>query len=176
MEKSIIIAGYGGQGVLFFGTTLAQAAMLEDKNTTWIPSYGAEMRGGHANCSVKISDNEIASPIIDYADYGIFLNDKAMEKFEKSMAKDSLVIANASIIEKTPSRNDVNYLMVKLGDCAQSIEGGLLNIVTLGYFIKKTQILKKQSALNALEFVSKKKNPAFLKRNLESFEAGYNFE
>lgn len=105
-----------------------------------------------------------------------FVNGASMEKFEKSMAKDSLVIANASIIEKTPSRNDVDYLMVKLGDCAQSIEGGLLNIVTLGYFIKKTQILKKQSALNALEFVSKKKNPAFLKRNLESFEAGYNFE
>ena len=74
MEKSIIIAGYGGQGVLFFGTTLAQAAMMEGKYTTWIPSYGAEMRGGHANCSVKISDMEIASPIIDYADIGVFLN------------------------------------------------------------------------------------------------------
>ncbi len=173
MEKSIIIAGYGGQGVLFFGTTLAQAAMIEGKNTTWIPSYGAEMRGGHANCSVKISDDEIASPIIDKADYGIFLNDKAMEKFEKTMAKGALVIGNSSIIEKAPSRDDINYLMIKLGDCAQRVEGGLLNIVTFGYFVNKTQIIKKESALSALEFVSKKKNPAFLKRNINSFEAGY---
>ncbi len=176
MEKSIIIAGYGGQGVLFFGTILAQAAMTEGKFTTWIPSYGAEMRGGHANCSVKISDNEIASPIIDYADYGIFLNDKAMEKFEKSMAPNALVIGNSSIIEKHPSRADVNYLMTKLGDAASEIEGGLLNIVTLGYFIKKTNILKKESVLSALEFVSKKKNPAFLKRNIDSFEKGYNLK
>lgn len=174
MEKSIIIAGYGGQGVLFFGTTLAQAALEENKHTTWIPSYGAEMRGGHANCSVKISDEEIASPIIDSADYGIFLNDKAMEKFEKSMAKNSVVIGNASIITQAPARSDVAYLMTKLGDYTQKLDGGLLNIVTFGYFIKKTQILKKESALAALEFVSKKKNPAFLKRNIDSFEAGYN--
>lgn len=174
MEKSIIIAGYGGQGVLFFGTTLAQAAMMEGKYTTWIPSYGAEMRGGHANCSVKISDMEIASPIIDYADIGVFLNDKAMEKFEKSMATNSLVIGNSSIITQTPSRADVNYNMVKLGDCAQKLDGGLLNIVSFGYFVKQTNILKKESALSALEFVCKKKNPAFLKRNIDSFEAGYN--
>ena len=176
MEKSIRIAGYGGQGVLFFGTTLAQAAMTEGKFTTWIPSYGAEMRGGHANCSVKISDSEIASPIIDYADYGIFLNDKAMEKFEKTMAPNSLIIGNSSIITQPPARRDVNYLMVKLGDCAQKLDGGLLNMVALGYFIKKTSILKKESALSALEFVSKKKNPAFLKRNIQSFEAGYNMQ
>ncbi len=174
MEKSIIIAGYGGQGVLFFGTILAQAAMTEGKFTTWIPSYGAEMRGGHANCSVKISDSEIASPIIDYADFGIFLNDKAMEKFEKSMSPNSLVIGNSSLIEIKPSRSDVNYDMLKLGDAAAQVEGGLLNIVALGYFIKKTKILKKDSALSAIEFVSKKKNPAFLKRNLTSFEKGYN--
>lgn len=176
MEKSIITAGYGGQGVLFFGTTLAQAAMLEGKFTTWIPSYGAEMRGGHANCSVKISDEEIASPIIDFADYGIFLNEQAMNKFEKSMAANSTAIGNSSIINISPSRDDVNYLMLNLGDIAQSVEGGLLNIITLGCFINKTQILKKQSVLEALEFVSKKKNPAFLKRNLDSFEAGYNIK
>lgn len=173
MEKSIIIAGYGGQGVLFFGTILAQAAMTENKFTTWIPSYGAEMRGGHANCSVKISNEEIASPIIDYADYGIFLNDKAMEKFEKSMTPNSLIIGNSSIINQQPSRADVNYSMVRLGDATAEVEGGLLNIVTLGYFIRKTNILKKESALSALEFVSKKKNPAFLKRNIDSFEKGF---
>lgn len=173
MEKSIIIAGYGGQGVLFFGTTLAQAAIFEDKNTTWIPSYGAEMRGGHANCSVKISDEEIASPIIDYADFGIFLNDKAMEKFEKTIAPNGLIVANSSIIEQSSSRSDVNYSMAPLSDTANEIEGGLLNIVSFGYFIKKTNILKKESAMLALEFISKKKNPAFLKRNIDSFEAGY---
>lgn len=176
MEKSIIIAGYGGQGVLFFGTTLAHAAMLEGKNTTWIPSYGAEMRGGHANCSVKISDCEIASPVIDYADYGVFLNDKALERFEKTMKPNSLVVANSSIIKTVPKRADVKFFMSPLGDSALNVEGGLLNIVALGYFINKTQVLKKDSALSALEYVCKKKNPAFLKRNIDSFEAGFNLD
>ena len=176
METNIIIAGYGGQGVLFFGTVLAQAAMMEGKCTTWIPSYGAEMRGGHANCSVKISDSEIASPIIDYADFGVFLNDKALEKFEKTMAPNSLIIGNSSIITQKPRRPDVNFIPVKLGDCAQALDGGLLNIVSFGYFINCTKLLKKESALGALQFVSQKKNPAFLKRNIDSFEAGYNLQ
>ncbi len=71
-EKHIIIAGFGGQGVLFLGTTLAEAAIIEGKNTTWMPSYGAEMRGGSANCFVVISDGEIPSPLFDEADYGVF--------------------------------------------------------------------------------------------------------
>ena len=82
-EKHLIIAGFGGQGVLFLGTTLAEAALIEGKNTTWMPSYGAEMRGGSANCYVIISDEEIPSPIFDEADYGVFLSKAAINKFEK---------------------------------------------------------------------------------------------
>lgn len=173
MEKSIIIAGYGGQGILFFGTILAQAALIEGKNTTWIPSYGAEMRGGHANCSVVISDKEIASPIIDEADYGIFLNEQALTKFEDMLKSNAFVIGDLDLIKAKPKRKDLNLFMANLSSQTEKIKGGLLNIVTLGYFIKKTEILKKESAIKALEFVSNKKNPAFLKRNLDSFELGY---
>ena len=97
-EKHIIIAGFGGQGVLFLGTTLAEAAIIEGKNTTWMPSYGAEMRGGSANCFVVISDGEIPSPLFDEADYGVFLSKAAINKFENTISKTGLAIVNSSMI------------------------------------------------------------------------------
>lgn len=83
MDTSIIISGYGGQGLLFAGSLLCHAAMIEDKQTTWIPSYGAEMRGGSANCSVHISDDEVSSPIVNMSDVIFALNQPSEDKFEK---------------------------------------------------------------------------------------------
>ncbi len=98
-EKRIIVAGFGGQGVLFLGTTLSEAAIIEGKNTTWIPSYGAEMRGGSANCFVTISNNEIASPVFDEADFGVFLSRAAIDKFENVVTKGGLALVNSSMTE-----------------------------------------------------------------------------
>ncbi len=174
-EKHLIIAGFGGQGVLFLGTTLAEAALIEGKNTTWMPSYGAEMRGGSANCYVIISDDEIPSPIFDEADYGVFLSKAAINKFEKSVTKGGTIIANSSMTGERTKRDDVNYILEPLSDIvAHSKDKALLNIMALGLLIAKTGVLTKESVIKALEKISSSKKPEFLKFNLESFEAGYN--
>lgn len=174
-EKHLIIAGFGGQGVLFLGTTLAEAALIEGKNTTWMPSYGAEMRGGSANCYVIISDDEIPSPIFDEADYGVFLSKAAINKFEKSVTKGCTIIANSSMTGERAKRDDVNYILEPLSDIvAHSKDKALLNIMALGLLIAKTGVLTKESVIKALEKISSSKKPEFLKFNLESFEAGYN--
>lgn len=174
-EKHLIIAGFGGQGVLFLGTTLAEAALIEGKNTTWMPSYGAEMRGGSANCYVIISDDEIPSPIFDEADYGVFLSKAAINKFEKSVTKGGTIIANSSMTGERAKRDDVNYILEPLSDIvAHSKDKALLNIMALGLLIAKTGVLTKESVIKALEKISSSKKPEFLKFNLESFEAGYN--
>lgn len=175
-ETNIVIAGFGGQGILFLGTILAQAALAEGKNTTWIPSYGAEMRGGSANCYVVISDEEIPSPIFDRADIAIFLSKAAKNKFEKTVESNGLIIANSSMTGEDKSREDVNYLFEPLTDIASKNKERLLNIVTLGLLIKKTGVLKKESVIEALKQISSAKKPEFLKFNLESFEEGYNLE
>lgn len=139
-EKHIIIAGFGGQGVLFAGTILAEAAMIDGKNTTWMPSYGAEMRGGSANCFVVVSNEEISSPIFDEADYGIFLSQAAINRFEKVIAKNGTAIVNSSMVENRPQRNDINYLLKPLTDLAAKAEATgeklFLNIMALGMLIK----------------------------------------
>lgn len=174
-EKHLIIAGFGGQGVLFLGTTLAEAALIEGKNTTWMPSYGAEMRGGSANCYVIISDDEIPSPIFDEADYGVFLSKAAINKFEKSVTKGGTIIANSSMTGERTKRDDVNYILEPLSDIvAHSKDKALLNIMALGLLIAKTGVLTKESVIKAPEKISSSKKPDFLKFNLESFEAGYN--
>ena len=174
-EKHIIIAGFGGQGVLFLGTTLAEAAIIEGKNTTWMPSYGAEMRGGSANCFVVISDNEIPSPIFDEADYGVFLSKAAINRFENTMKQNGTAIINSSMAKDCKLRNDLNHIMEPLSDIsAHSSEKMLLNIMALGLLIIKTKILTKESVIQALEKISSGKKQEFLKFNLNSFEAGYN--
>lgn len=174
-EKHIIIAGFGGQGVLFAGTVLAQAAMLDGKNTTWIPSYGAEMRGGSANCFVVISDGEISSPLFDEADYGIFLSKAAINRFEKAVAKEGLAIINSTIEDYTAKRNDINHIIEPFTDLASKTnEKRFLNIMALGLMIEQTQVLSKQSVIDALKKISSAKKPEFLDHNLKSFEEGYN--
>ena len=173
-QKNIIVSGFGGQGVLFLGTILAQAAIIEGKNTTWIPSYGAEMRGGSANCYVVISDNEIASPIFDEADYGIFLSKQAFEKFEHLIKKEGLIFANSSMAGEIKNRDDINYLFKPLNDIIiEKNKNLLLNITTLGAFIKQTGILAKKDVIEALKKISSAKKPEFLDINLQSFEFGY---
>lgn len=173
-QQNIIVSGFGGQGVLFLGTILANAAMIENKNTTWIPSYGAEMRGGSANCFVVISDNEIASPIFDKANLGIFLSKQAMVKFEKMIEKDGLIVADSSKTGEDKLRDDIEYRFKPYSDLIFAHNKNLLlNIVVLGSFIKKTGVLMKESVIEALKKVSSAKKPEFLELNLKSFEFGY---
>lgn len=173
-QKNIIVSGFGGQGVLFLGTILCHAAMIEGKNTTWIPSYGAEMRGGSANCYVVLSDDTIASPVFDEADLGIFLSKQAMLKFENMVGEGGLVFADSSMTGTDAKRNDIKYLFKPFNDLiVEQNTKLLLNIVVLGALIKKTGILMKDNVIKALTKVSSMKKPDFLDLNIKSFEYGY---
>lgn len=173
-QTNIIVSGFGGQGVLFLGTILSHAAIIERKNTTWIPSYGAEMRGGSANCYVVISKEEIASPIFDEADLGIFLSKQAMEKFEDHIATGGLIIADSSRVGDIQTRNDIEYCEKPFNTLVlEQNKNLLLNIVVLGFVIKKTGILSKENVLIALKKVSEMKKPEFIDLNVKSFEFGY---
>ena len=173
-QHNIIVSGFGGQGVLFLGTILCHAAIIEGKNTTWIPSYGAEMRGGSANCYVIVSEDEIASPIFDTADYGIFLSKQAMNKFETVLNKKGLIIADSSFTGTNKKRIDIEYLFKPFNDLIYEKNSKLLlNIVVLGAMIKKTGLFMKESVIKALKQVSSMKRPEFLDLNIQSFEYGY---
>lgn len=172
-ETSIIISGYGGQGTLFAGTLLCHAAVIEGKNTTWIPSYGAEMRGGAANCSVKISDDEISSPLIDKADVVFALNLPSEIKFEQRIKKGGLMLLNTSLVEKIPERKDIEYLFLPLNEMAESLgEHAFLNVIAVGAFIAKTGLLSLDSVKAAIEKMIPEKRKEMIPYNLASLEFG----
>ena len=112
MERSTIIAGFGGQGILFAGKVLAEAALLEGREVLWIPSYGPEMRGGTASCTVIVADRPIGSPIVDRADHAVVLNPPSMAKYAPLVAVGGLLVVNTTLIEAEPGRDDIEVIEV----------------------------------------------------------------
>ena len=142
--KKILIAGFGGQGVLLIGQMLSYAAMYEDKEVTWMPSYGPEMRGGVANCTVNISSSPIASPVVtkDF-DVLIVMNGPSLEKFEKDLKPGGDLFINTSIVDIEPTRSDINIYRVDCNEVAESKIGNAktANMVMLGAIIRKTGVV-----------------------------------
>lgn len=171
----VISAGFGGQGVLTAGLILAKIAMDNGKNVTWIPSYGSEMRGGTANCGVKISENDIASPFVKNIDVLIAMNAPSIDKFEKMIKPGGTLIVNSSMVKGREYREDINVVEVPANDIAHDANNPRgVNIAILGAFIKATNILDKETFAKGIEnfFADKGKvNPA----NEICFEMGYNF-
>lgn len=133
METSIIVAGFGGQGVLFAGQVLAYAAMDQGRHVTWIPSYGPEMRGGTANCTVIISDEPIGAPLVDRPDVAIVLNTPSFEKYEPLVKTGGLLIVNSAIIESHSTRNDIDVVYVPANHIASELGSvKMLNMVVVG--------------------------------------------
>lgn len=173
MER-IIIAGFGGQGVLSLGQFIAYSAMFEGKNVTWLPSYGPEMRGGTANCSVVVNDEAVASPVIATADTLIAMNKPSLDKFVQSVKSDGLILVNSSIIKDKVSRSDVKVCYIDANEIA--MEAGstkTANIVVLGAYIKLTGLFAKEDILRSIEKIFAKK-PKVIPMNLKAFELGYN--
>jgi len=121
MQTEIIIAGFGGQGVLFGGQLLTYAAMDEGKEVTWIPSYGPEMRGGTANCTVVISDEEIGSPMVSNPQAAIVMNLPSLDKYEPLIKPGGVLVINESMVDRKPLRKDINVVMVKANDIAEKL-------------------------------------------------------
>ena len=119
IDFSIILAGFGGQGILSAGKFAAEAALIEGHEVSWFPSYGPEMRGGTANCSVVISDEAIGSPVINDADVLIALNQPSLEKFEKQVKAGGIIIIDSSLIKVVPTRKDIRFIPIASSDIAE---------------------------------------------------------
>ena len=172
-EAKILVAGFGGQGIMFFGKIISLAAILENRQTTYIRSYGAEMRGGTAHCQVKISDKDIASPIFAHPTFAVIMNQPSLDKFKDSFTNDTIVILNSSLVKKNAlpeSKNVFTYAFNELADELGDIK--IANVVALGALIRITEVVKKKSVEEVLKnyFSSK---PPLLKLNIKALEKGW---
>ena len=155
MKKRVIIAGAGGQGVLFFGQLLAYAAMLDGREVTCFPSYGAEMRGGTANCTVIISDSVIGSPVIRNPDILVVLNDASYNRFLEKLISGGTLIYDSSTINATLHRGDVKVIKVPANNILSPFNGAKsANMAMLGAFIAATEIVDINSVFRALDEIT----------------------
>ncbi|MEW6109109.1 MAG: 2-oxoacid:acceptor oxidoreductase family protein [Nitrospirota bacterium] len=176
MERKIIIAGSGGQGILFFGKVLAFAGMYESKEVTWFPSYGAEMRGGTANCTVVISDDMIGSPVVLNPDILITMNKASLDKFQRSLKKNGLLFFDGSLIKNPDFRSDIEPVSVPATKIASSIGNTKsANMVMLGSLIAKTSLLKKSSIVKIFESRSQLGKNSTGKMNINSVLEGIKY-
>ena len=175
MEKRIIIAGSGGQGVLFFGKLLAYAAMLEGREVTWFPSYGAEMRGGTANCTVIISDSMIGSPVIRNPDVLVVMNAASYQRFADKLSSGGVLVCDSSLIPAPTHRDDIRVFMTPASDIASSLNCAVsANMALLGAFITATRIVDIQSALRSVDELTPAPRKDLLAVNKEILMRGYN--
>ena len=178
MYFDTIIAGFGGQGVMFIGNLLAQAAIEEEKNTTYMPVYGVEMRGGTANCTVVVSDEEVGSPIIHHPVSVIAMNLPSMEKFGPRLRKKGLLLANASLIDmEQAAYKGVKIVGVPAIELAREATGRdqLANMIMLGALAAQSGAVKLESIVNALEHNLPKRLHKMLPVNKLALEAGAAF-
>ncbi len=174
MDSNVLIAGFGGQGVLFIGQLLANACMNEGLNVTWSPAYGAEMRGGTVNCTVCMSDDEVACSYIENPENVIALNGPSFERFENHIKPGGIMIVNSSLVKTPPSRNDITYKFVPMTDMAHhSGNEKMANIVSLGAFIKAFPVVKKESIIEIMHKKLTGKKADMLEGNLKALDAGF---
>ena len=176
MERSVVIAGFGGQGVILAGKILAQAGMDHGLEVTWLPSYGPEMRGGTANCTVVLSDEPVGSPIIDEPSSLIAMNRPSLDKFEPIIASGGAIVINQSLIDRKAERDDITASYVRLNDIA--IEVGntrAINMVALGAFLKATGVVPLETVKATMtEMMEASGKAKFAPLNEQALEAGFN--
>ena len=177
MTTNTLIAGFGGQGVLFAGKFLAYKGMLEGKQISWLPSYGPEMRGGTANCSVIVSDMPIGSPIVSKPDVLIAMNLPSLDKYEKEVVPGGTIIVESTLITRKVEREDVNVFYVPANKLAQEIGAPTLaNMIMIGKFIKETGAVSYENLEDGLKKVVSAKRADMFDINLKAIETGYNFK
>lgn len=176
-EKSILIAGFGGQGILLAGEVLANALMLDDKNVTWYPCYGAEMRGGTVNCEVVTSDEEVSSVNKKEIDFLVALNQLSFEKFLPKLKKGGWVIANSSLVKELRSRIDINYFFAPITNLANNLgELRISNIISLGMLAKISKLTSIETLHDAIDRVLPEHRKNLLPLNLKALETGFHLE
>jgi 2-oxoglutarate ferredoxin oxidoreductase subunit gamma len=152
MHHEIIISGFGGQGALFAGQLLAYGALAEGRHVTWIPSYGPEMRGGTANCTVIISDEEIGSPLTRHPTAALVLNPPSFDRFEPAMKKDGVLVVNTSLVSTQSKRGDLRVVYAPANDIAAELGATqLANVVMLGALVQATGLVKFETLDHVLD-------------------------
>jgi 2-oxoglutarate ferredoxin oxidoreductase subunit gamma len=174
MERSTIIAGFGGQGILFAGKVLAEAALLEGREVLWIPSYGPEMRGGTASCTVIVADRQIGSPIVDRADHAVVLNPPSMARYAPVVAKGGLLVVNTTLIEAEPGRDDIDVLDVPCTALAKKAgDDKVVSVVALGALLGRRRFVEPESVHAALVRVLGTRKQDLIALDTAAFDAGY---
>lgn len=176
MQTEIIIAGFGGQGVLFAGQVLAYAAMDNGKEVTWIPSYGPEMRGGTANCTVIIADEEIGSPLVRSPRAVIAMNLPSLDKYETVVIEGGLLLVNSSIVDRPVERSDVQSVLLPANEIAESLgDKRMTNIVMVGALLSLLPVLPLDAIEAALQDHLPERHRKLLPLNFEALHAGADF-
>jgi 2-oxoglutarate ferredoxin oxidoreductase subunit gamma len=175
MQTEVIVAGFGGQGVLFTGQLLS--AMDEGKEVTWIPSYGPEMRGGTANCTVVIADEEIGSPLVRNPKAVIAMNLPSMDKYEPVVQAGGLLVVNGSMVNRKVNRNDIRSVIVPANDIAEELgDKKLINMVLLGALLGNTDVLPIDALKKALKEHLPERHHKLLPLNYQALEKGAEYK
>jgi 2-oxoglutarate ferredoxin oxidoreductase subunit gamma len=173
MTYEIVLAGFGGQGILFLGKMIALAGMIDGKEVSWIPSYGPEMRGGTANCSVVVSDRRIGTPVVNHPNVLVAMNRPSLEKFEPRMQAGGHLLINKTLIEIPHTRQDIEVAYVEITGLASELGNPrLANIVALGGLIGRIGLVGRDAVVEALRKELSGKKAALLDLNLKALDAG----
>ncbi len=173
MKKEFIFAGFGGQGMLLIGKFLALACMNDGKHVSWLPSYGPEMRGGTANCSVIVSDEEVASPMVDKADVIIAMNEPSLDKFEEKVRPGGILVINSSIIDRKSVRDDIDVVYCNALHLAEEVGNPKgANVAILGAMLKKCPVVSTELMVDAIREELGEKKARFLEGNKKALLAG----
>lgn len=173
MKEEIIMAGSGGQGIMFAGTLLAHAAMEEGLNVTYFPSYGAEMRGGTSNCKVIISDENIGSPIVTNPSTLLAMNESSLEMFTPKVKRGGLIIVNSSLLKKEIETDDVEILKIPATELAEKLgDSRVANMVILGAYVNRRKTVSLERTMDSLSKVLGEGKKNLLKLNREALRKG----
>ena len=176
MTHEVIMAGFGGQGLLFSGKVLAYAGLIENRELSWLPSYGPEMRGGTCNCSVIISDDPVGSPIISHPNVLMVMNEPSLDKFEETVAPGGTIFVDSSLIARKVKRADVEVVYIPATQMAKEMDAvSLANMIILGAIVTKLGCVKWEILVDALKHTISARKANLLDLNLKAIEKGRDF-
>ncbi len=174
--QEMILAGFGGQGIMFAGRLIASAGMIAEKEVSWLPSYGPEMRGGTANCHVIVSDQPVGSPIVVAPTTLVAMNRPSLDKFEDAVLSDGLLIMDSSLIDRKIKRKDIKVIKIPATRMAADMGAGkLANMIMVGQWIKETGLLSMEIVKTSLEKVVSANKQDLMDINIKALELGYQY-
>lgn len=173
MNEEIIMAGFGGQGILSMGSILSYSGIIENREVSWMPSYGPEMRGGTANVTVILSSERISSPIINTFDTAILLNQQSLDKFENSVRPGGLLLYDTNGITRHPERTDINIYQVEAAtEAGKMVSSKTFNMIVLGAYLKIKPIVKFENVITGLKKALPERHHHLIPLNEEAIKRG----